>query len=303
MVLSPFVSDSTAPLSSPDRRQAGARSDLNRDQQRTVEAVAGPVVVYAGPGSGKTRVVTHRIANQVAHGVPPSSVVAVTFTDKAAIELLARLRGLGVPAATRGGVRASTFHSAALRQVGYFWPRLTGGPALDVLASKLALLVPLARRGARLLAAVAPADLAAEVEWIKARGAALPGVSTEDSGLPRHLATLNLGESAPRWQLDADAYRIALAEHDGPWPDDVEDGEAASEFARLFDRYEEDKASRGQVDFEDMLAVATALIATDDEVAAAVRRQFTHFTVDEFQDVNRLQWDLLNSWTGARDDV
>src|SRR5712691_77605 len=95
---------------------------LNPEQRRAVEAVRGPVCILAGAGSGKTTTITRRIANQVASGAfAAAEILAVTFTDKAAGELRGRLEALGVT-----GVRASTFHSAALRQLRHFAPERLG---------------------------------------------------------------------------------------------------------------------------------------------------------------------------------
>src|SRR6185437_6614845 len=92
--------------------------DLNAEQQRAVEAVRGPVCILAGAGSGKTTTITHRIARQVTSGAfRADEILAVTFTDKAAGELRARLDALGAP-----GVTARTFHSAALRQLHEYAP-------------------------------------------------------------------------------------------------------------------------------------------------------------------------------------
>ena len=89
---------------------------LNAEQRRAVEAVRGPVCILAGAGSGKTTTITRRIANQVATGAfAAGEILAVTFTDKAAGEMRARLGALGVD-----GLRASTFHSAALGQLRFF---------------------------------------------------------------------------------------------------------------------------------------------------------------------------------------
>src|SRR3954462_12014758 len=91
---------------------------LNPEQRRAAEAVRGPVCILAGAGSGKTTTITRRIANQVATGAfEPGQILAVTFTDKAAGAMRSRLGALGA-----GGVQARTFHSAALRQLGYFAP-------------------------------------------------------------------------------------------------------------------------------------------------------------------------------------
>ena len=95
---------------------------LDPEQRRVAEALRGPVRVLAGAGTGKTRAITHRIAHGVATGVyQPTEVLAVTFTTRAAGEMRGRLRTLGAE-----GVQARTFHSAALRQLRYFWPHVNG---------------------------------------------------------------------------------------------------------------------------------------------------------------------------------
>src|ERR671920_1078498 len=108
-----------APTSSPEALLAG----LDPEQRQVATALTGPVAVIAGAGTGKTRAITHRIAYGVATGVyNPSSVLAVTFTTRAARELRGRVQQLGAD-----GVQARTFHSAALRQAQYFLPRIHGG--------------------------------------------------------------------------------------------------------------------------------------------------------------------------------
>lgn len=134
---------------------------LNAEQRRAAEAVAGPVCIIAGAGTGKTRTIAHRIAHQVhTQTAAASEVLAVTFTDKAAGELRHRLTALGLPAP----VRAATFHAAAWAQLRWFWPRLDRGPLPGVLASKVRLLLGLARR-----TRTEVRDLAGEIEWAKAR--------------------------------------------------------------------------------------------------------------------------------------
>jgi DNA helicase II / ATP-dependent DNA helicase PcrA len=134
---------------------------LNAEQRRAAEAVRGPVCILAGAGSGKTTTITRRIAYQVAVGAfRAHELLAVTFTDKAAGEMRARLESLDVR-----GVRASTFHSAALGQLRHFG----AAPDARVLASKA---LPLRRIGNRLPAPYRfrPAvDLATEIERAKSR--------------------------------------------------------------------------------------------------------------------------------------
>ena len=134
---------------------------LNPEQRRAAEAVRGPVCILAGAGSGKTTTITRRIAQQVAAGAfEPTQIMAVTFTDKAAGELRARLAVLGVQR-----VRAGTFHSAALRQLRHFAPETVG----KILPSKALVLRQIAN-GLPAPFKFRPAgDLATEIEWAKNR--------------------------------------------------------------------------------------------------------------------------------------
>ncbi|SDG93472.1 DNA helicase-2 / ATP-dependent DNA helicase PcrA [Sinosporangium album] len=140
-----------------------ALSGLDPEQTAVAEAVSGPVCVLAGAGTGKTRAITHRIAHAVRSGVVEAqSVLAVTFTTRAAGELRRRLAELGAP-----GVQARTFHAAALRQLTYFWPRVIGGEAPSVIESKLPLLVEACRVVRRSPERAELRDIAAEIEWAK----------------------------------------------------------------------------------------------------------------------------------------
>jgi DNA helicase-2/ATP-dependent DNA helicase PcrA len=155
---------------------------LNPEQRAAVETTRGPLCILAGAGTGKTTTITRRIAWQVASGAfAAEHIVAVTFTDKAAGELRGRLRALGVD-----GVRASTFHSAALALLRHF----EGEPG-RILASKALLL---RRIGNSLPGAFRfrPAgDLATEIEWAKNR------------------------------RLTPDTYDDRLGEHEPPIPRDL----------------------------------------------------------------------------------
>ncbi len=238
---------------------------LDPEQRAVATALTGPVCVLAGAGTGKTRAITHRIAYGVRTGVyKPASVLAVTFTARAAGEMRVRLRGLGV-----GGVQARTFHAAALRQLGFFWPKVVGGAPPRLLEKKAPLVAEAARRVGLDVDRIAVRDLASEVEWAK--------VSL----------------------VPADDYVAAVGAAARPTPG----GFAAQEVARLMTSYEDVKNERGVIDFEDVLLLTAAMIAQRPDVADVVRGQYRHFVVDEYQDVSPLQQYLLDQWLGGRHDV
>src|SRR3712207_5400366 len=136
---------------------------LDPEQREVALALRGPVRVLAGAGTGKTRAITHRIAYGVASGVyNPSQVLAVTFTTRAAGEMRTRLRVLGAH-----GVQARTFHSAALRQARYFWPKVYGGELPQLAESKLPMVGNAARRNRIDTSPATLRDLASEIEWCK----------------------------------------------------------------------------------------------------------------------------------------
>ncbi|WP_109510374.1 ATP-dependent DNA helicase UvrD2 [Nocardioides speluncae] len=237
---------------------------LDPEQRQVAEALRGPVRVLAGAGTGKTRAITHRIAYGVGTGVyAPTEVLAVTFTTRAAGEMRTRLRELGA-----GGVQARTFHSAALRQLRYFWPRVHGTELPTLTESKIGMLAGAVRR-LRLNADQALLrDLASEVEWAK-----VSNVRPEE-----------YAEIAPVRGREVSAL----------------DEETV---ARIFAGYEEVKRGQGRMDMEDVLLLGAALLAEDERVAAQIRQQYKWFVVDEFQDVSPIQSALLDLWLGGRDEL
>ncbi|NMR19021.1 ATP-dependent helicase [Cellulomonas fimi] len=238
---------------------------LDPDQREVAQALTGPVCVLAGAGTGKTRAITHRIAYGVSTGVyRPTSVLAVTFTARAAGEMRTRLRELGV-----GGVQARTFHAAALRQLGFFWPKVVGGAPPRILEHKAPLIADAASRLALSVDRVAVRDLASEVEWAK--------VSL----------------------VPADDYVRATSAVDRPAPA----GYDRQTVARLISAYEDAKTERGVIDFEDVLLLLASMLESRRDVAEEVRGQYRHFVVDEYQDVSPLQQFLLEQWLGGREEL
>ena len=237
---------------------------LNQAQERAVVATDSPLCILAGAGSGKTRVLTRRIAYRIAQGsAEPQHTLAITFTRKAAGELTKRLNALGV----RDRVATGTFHSVAYNQLRQYWTE-HGVAAPSLTQSKLRVLMPLVA-SQKLLAGpgsnAQPADLAAEIEWAKAR------LVTPQNYVQ---AVTKAGRKPP---LGAEAM------------------------ADLYTRYEADKRRRGLVDFDDLLTLTVQAMENDREFAARQRWRFRHLFVDEFQDVNPAQARLLDGWLGLLD--
>ncbi|HQY34107.1 ATP-dependent DNA helicase UvrD2 [Actinotalea sp.] len=238
---------------------------LDPDQREVALALTGPVCVLAGAGTGKTRAITHRIAYGVRTGTyPATSVLAVTFTARAAGEMRTRLRDLGV-----AGVQARTFHAAALRQLSFFWPKVVGGAPPRILDHKAPVVADAASRLGLRVDRLSVRDLASEIEWSK--------VSL----------------------VTADDYVRAATATDRPPPA----GYDRATVARLISAYEQAKDDRGVIDFEDVLTMLGTMLETHRDIAEQVRAQYRHFVVDEYQDVSPAQQYLLDQWLGGRHEL
>ena len=242
--------------------------DLNDAQREAVQATTGPVVILAGAGTGKTRVISRRTAYAIATDVVAADqVLVVTFTDKAATEMVGRLRDLGLP-----GVTARTFHAHALSQLRHFWPtRHDGAPLPDLLDSKLPLIMPLARALPGNYRFTPSKDLADEIEWAKSR------------------------RLTPTTYEAATAGTLTTAGREPPVPVDL--------FTKVFAGYEKAKARAGRIDFDDLLLETVDLLEEDPDAAETIRARKSWFSVDEYQDTNPLQQRLLELWMGDRREV
>ncbi|GLV80831.1 DNA helicase [Streptomyces lavendulae subsp. lavendulae] len=236
---------------------------LDPEQREVATTLRGPVCVLAGAGTGKTRAITHRIAYGVRSGMlMPASVLAVTFTNRAAGEMRGRLRTLGA-----GGVQARTFHSAALRQLQYFWPRAVGGELPRLLERKIQFVAEAGARCRIRLDRNELRDVTGEIEWAKV-------TQTVPADYPA--AALKAGREAPR---------------------------DLAEIAQIYGTYEQLKRDRGMIDFEDVLLLTVGVLQDRHDIAEQIRAQYQHFVVDEYQDVSPLQQRLLELWLGDRDSL
>jgi len=242
---------------------------LDQEQRAVATAVRGPVCVIAGAGTGKTRAITHRLAYAVDIGiVEPNRILALTFTARAAGEMRARLRALGVPA-----IAARTFHGAALKQLLYFWPEALGGRFPSLLTSKSAFLgEALDRAGISLTKSPATLrEISSEIEWAKVLQ--IPSDEYVEAALANNRAITS------RSKLNLE------------------------DIARTYESYESLKRQERAIDFEDVLLLTVGMLEEVKEIRDRVRDQYRYFTVDEYQDVSPLQQRLLDLWLGKRSDI
>ena len=241
---------------------------LDPDQRAVALATRGPVCVIAGAGTGKTRAITHRIAYAAAIGtMDPQKVLALTFTAKAAGEMRARLRTLGVPT-----VAARPIHSAALKQLLYFWPSVFGGRTPDLITTKTGFLTEAINR-AGLSESVRATnrdlmrDIASEIEWAK------------------------VSQVAPSDYIDEISKRMQKPRV------------PAEQMVQIYTAYESVKKQELAIDFEDVLLLCAAMLEEEREVRERVQDQYRYFTIDEYQDISPVQQRLINAWLGKRNDI
>ena len=254
--------------SSGDLRAEEILAALDNDQRAVALATRGPVCVIAGAGTGKTRAITHRIAYAAAIGtMDPQKVLALTFTSRAAGEMRTRLRSLGVPT-----VAARTIHSAALKQLIYFWPTVFGGRVPELMTAKAGFIGEAINRAGlsselRATSRELMRDIASEIEWAK-----VSQVAPEDFA-----AEIDKRIQKPRVSAD--------------------------KLAKVYAAYESVKKQELAIDFEDVLLLTAAMIEEERIVRERVQDQYRYFTIDEYQDISPIQQRLINSWLGSRQDI
>jgi DNA helicase-2/ATP-dependent DNA helicase PcrA len=197
----------------------------------------------------------------------PQKILALTFTARAAGEMRARLRTLGVPT-----VAARTVHSAALKQLLFFWPTVFGGRTPDLITSKGSFIAEAVRR-AGLTGEISVQnrelmrDVATEIEWAK------------------------VSQVAPEDFLDEIAKRL------------VKPRVNPEKLVQLYTAYESIKKQELAIDFEDVLLLTAAMLEEERDVRERVQDQYRYFTVDEYQDISPVQQRLINAWLGTRSDI
>ncbi len=243
---------------------------LNAQQREAVAHTEGPLLILAGAGSGKTRVITHRIAHIItSRHVPPSAVLAVTFTNKAANEMRERVSALLEGVSLASSPNVSTFHSFCVRML-----RRDGDP--------LARIRPGFTRRFTIY------DDEDQIQIIKSAYRAL---GLDDKEFMQHRAALSrISHAKNLKQTPQDLYKDAV-------------NPESEKLAAVFEHYEKALHNANALDFDDLLLEAVRLLRHDDPTRETWNRRLSYVMIDEYQDTNRSQYELMRLLTEAHRNV
>jgi DNA helicase-2/ATP-dependent DNA helicase PcrA len=246
------------PFRAPVRLQIDYARELNEQQHAAVTALPGPALVIAGAGSGKTRTLTYRVAYLLEQGIPPDRILLLTFTNKAAKEMMRRVADLlgGDLSSLWGG----TFHSVANRLLRRHAERLGYRPDFTILD----------REDAKDLLKASMAD--AHID-IKATRFPKPDVLTNLFSL-----VANTEKSVARVLEDHYRYFVGLE----------------TEIQNLHERFTARKRAANVMDFDDLLLLWLRMMREQADLAEYYQRRFQFILVDEYQDTNKIQSDLID---------
>ncbi len=233
---------------------------LNAQQREAVSHTEGPLLILAGAGSGKTRVITHRIAHIItARHVPPSAILAVTFTNKAAAEMRERVASLLAEVALESSPSVSTFHSFCVRLL-----RRDGDP--------------LARIRPGFTRRFSIYDDEDQLALIKA---SYRGMGLDEKEFMQYRAALSrISHSKNLKETPQDLYKKAV-------------NKESEALAKIFEEYEKALRTANALDFDDLLLEAVRLLQHDQATREAWNRRLSYVMVDEYQDTNRSQYELM----------
>ncbi|HXN45156.1 MAG TPA: UvrD-helicase domain-containing protein [Bryobacteraceae bacterium] len=243
---------------------------LNPQQREAVTYHGGPLLILAGAGSGKTRVITHRIAHLIQDcNVPPSAIVAVTFTNKAADEMRKRIEKLLAGRFALSGLNVSTFHSFCVR---------------------------LLRRDGASMADIRPGFTRNFTIYDDDDQTALIKAIYRELGL----------EEKQFLQYRAALSRISHAKSLKETPEDVlrnSKDPKTTRLATVYEKYEGRLRQANALDFDDLLLEAVRLLQYDDRLREMWNRRVEHLLIDEYQDTNRSQYELMRLLTEVDQNV
>lgn len=231
---------------------------LNKNQAQAVAHIDGPCMVLAGPGSGKTRVISQRIVSMVLdHAIPPTRILAISFTKASSVEMKKRTLGYGQDNRLKK-VSFGTFHSSFFRIL-----RRYAGVGLD--------------------------DLLVDIDRFKLVKSIL-----------KYLKVTNYNDDDVADLLN----EISLVKNELL---DYRDYESLSfdqeTFQKAYRIYEDEKKKYGKIDFDDMLIRAYDLLRAEPAILNIVRQVFRYILIDEFQDINKVQFELIRLVAGQEQNV
>ena len=246
------------PFHAPVELQIDYARELNEQQHAAVTALPGPALVIAGAGSGKTRTLTYRVAYLIEQGIPPDRILMLTFTNKAAKEMMRRMGELlrSDPPAVMGG----TFHSVGARLLRSHAELLGFRSNFSILDRE--------DSGDLLKACIAEAEI--DVKATRFPKADVVGNIISMS--------VNTNRTVPEVVAQEYDYFVQLA----PQIDDVAN------------RYRKRKQAANVMDFDDLLALWLKLLQEHEDLRERYQRRFQFILVDEYQDTNKLQSDLID---------
>jgi DNA helicase-2/ATP-dependent DNA helicase PcrA len=240
---------------------------LNHEQLEVVMAGEGPMLVIAGAGSGKTRTLTYRVSRLIEDGVDPSEILIVTFTNKAAREMLSRVEEL-VTTDTRR-IWGGTFHSIGNRLLRRHADAIGYRSNFTILDDE----------DAREMMESAISSL---------------GIKTLEKRFPKGDVLLDIYSFLINTRTPLELHLENNYPHFAMYRD---------EMVNVFRRYKERKRDANAMDFDDLLVYWKVLLDEHPEVAESLRRRYRHILVDEYQDTNKLQADIIDSMAAVRRNV
>jgi DNA helicase-2/ATP-dependent DNA helicase PcrA len=242
---------------------------LNPQQREAVAHVEGPLLLLAGAGSGKTRVITHRIAHLIqSHHIPGPAVLAVTFTNKAAQEMRQRVDSLIADSSAAKTPVVSTFHSFCVRLL-----RRDGASLADL------------RQGfTRQFTIYDDDDQLALMKGIYKQ------LGLDEKFMPYRATLSRISHAKGHNENPQDWYKAAT-------------DPKLTRLAKIYDVYEERLRQANALDFDDLLLESVRLLRHDEALRALYNRRFEFVMIDEYQDTNRSQYELMRSLTEVRHNV
>ena len=268
----PELSELELGIGEPEPTPGGAPAilqGLNEPQQQAVITTEGPLLIVAGPGSGKTRVITHRIAYLVGEcGVNPWQILAVTFTNKAAREMRERLDRLLLSRSE--DVTMGTFHAVCARILRRHGERV----GLD--------------RNFTIY------DQDDQIDALKS------AMQLADVDVKRYNPRALLSRISAAKSVLQDSHAMARAAYDS---DDEYGAHWVDTCARVYRYYEEALTRQNALDFDDLLVRTTHLLERDSEVQDQYHRRYRYLLIDEFQDTNVAQYRLAQLLTGPHQNL